>query len=110
MRRQVRGWWSAGALGSALLLGCGGETSLPGVVPGLTADSVVVLLGHPRGQESYLAGGHLWQILYYSDTPDSAPPLHALVPVVLADERVAGVGWSYWESEARRLRVALPPR
>ncbi len=110
MRQGISRWWSTGVLGIGLLtIGCGRETPLRDLVPGLAVDSVVALLGAPHHQESYLAGGHLWQILYYGEPTDSTSS-RELVPVVLADERVVGIGWSYWDAAAHRLRIATPPR
>lgn len=99
-----------------LLLGAAacGDSRLKDLSIGIDRDSVAVVMqtDAPHRSESYLLDGKFWEIFYYS-RPDVAPAdsvaWRELSPVVLADGQVAGWGWDYWEREAERLRIALPP-
>ncbi len=102
--------------GAALLLTLGacGDARLKDLSLGINRDSVAVVMKSdaPHRSESYLMEGKFWEILYFAKEGVPAADSVAwreLSPVVIADGAVAGWGWDYWQREADRLKVQLPP-
>lgn len=102
------------ALGTLMLgaTACG-DSRLKDLSIGIDRDSVaVVMAGEPHRSEGYLVDGKFWEIFYYPRGETAAADSIAwreMSPVILADGKVAGWGWDYWEREAERLRVQVPP-
>lgn len=91
-----------------------GDSRLKDLSLGINRDSVAVVMqaDAPHRSESYLMEGKFWEIFYYAKqgvpTADSVA-WRELSPVVIADGAVVGWGWDYWQDEADRLKVQLPP-
>ncbi len=91
-----------------------GDSRLKNLSVGMGRDSVAIVMetDAPHRSESYLLDGKFWEIFYYGrgelGSADSVA-WRELSPVVLADGTVAGWGWNYWEDEAERLGIPLPP-
>ena len=101
-------------LGAAIVVtvtACG-DRRLGKLTEGISKDSVAVVMGTdtPYREEQYLTEGKNWEILMYAreDSPADTIPWRKLSPVVLADQKVVGWGWSYWEKEAERLKIPVP--
>jgi hypothetical protein len=101
----------------ALLLGAAacGDSRLKDLSIGMGRDSVAIVMeaDAPHRSESYLLDGKFWEIFYYprGDVPSTdSLAWREMSPVVLADGKVAGWGWSYWEGEAERLNIPLAPQ
>ncbi len=97
-----------------IALGACGDRRLKDLSTGINRDSVAVVMGTetPHRSESYLMEGKFWEIFYYAEPGVPASDSVAwreLSPVVIADGGVVGWGWKYWETEAGRLKVQLPP-
>lgn len=100
-------------LGTLLLTTACGDSRLKNLSIGIDRDSVAAVMGSdaPHRSESYLLEGRFWEIFYYTrgDAAGSdSLPWRELSPVVLADSKVAGWGWDYWEREAARLNITVP--
>ncbi len=100
-------------LSLAVLTACG-DSRTKNLSLGIDRDSVAVVMKSdaPHRSASYLLEGKFLEVFYYAkpDTPATDSVVwRELVPVVLADGAVAGWGWKYWQPEAERLRVELPP-
>lgn len=91
-----------------------GDARLKDLSLGINRDSVAVVMktDAPHRSESYLMEGKFWEIFYYAkDGVLAADSVvwRELSPVVMADGAVVGWGWDYWQREADRLKVQLPP-
>ena len=91
-----------------------GDARLKDLSLGINRDSVAVVMktDAPHRSESYLMEGKFWEIFYYAK--EGVPAADSVVwrelsPVVIADGAVVGWGWDYWQREADRLKVQLPP-
>jgi hypothetical protein len=98
-----------------LALGACGDARLKDLSLGINRDSVAAVMktDTPHRSESYLMDSKFWEIFYYARTDVPATdsiPWRDLSPVVIADGAVVGWGWDYWQREADRLRVVLPPK
>lgn len=98
-----------------LTAGCG-DGRLKKLSVGIDRDSVAVVMqaDQPLKSESYIVDGKVWDVLYYSNGSaaegDDSIATRKLSPVIMADGKVAGWGWDYWEREAPKLKVQLPPK
>lgn len=101
---------------ATLLLGAAacGDSRLKDLSIGIDRDSVAVVMqtDAPHRSESYLLDGKFWEIFYYprGEAADAdSIAWREMSPVVLADGKVAGWGWDYWEREAERMNIPTPP-
>jgi hypothetical protein len=120
---------------SVLILGCGAglhelvrtenRVLLNKLTAGMTKDEIIELMGQgtyrerghspeivtdPYRVESYTAGQSSFEIIfYYTDIkrPDGAITDDELTPLVLKDGKLAGWGWSYWESAAIQYNIRV---
>lgn len=111
MRRLL---FPACALALVALSACG-DSRTKNLSVGINRDSVAVVMktDTPHRSASYLTEGKFYEVFYYAKPGVPASDSVAwrqLIPVVLADGAVTGWGWKYWEPEANRIRVELPPR
>ncbi len=104
----------AAALAALLLatVACG-DSRLKDLSIGMGRDSLnlVMQTDQPHRTESYFLEGKLWEVHYSSRkavATDDTIPWRELSPVILADGKVAGWGWDYWDREAAKLNVPVP--
>lgn len=104
----------AALLALALTSSACGDRRLGKLSAGISRDSVnTIMAGEPHRVENYLTEGKLWDVLYYAragtSTADSIE-WRKLSPVILADGVLVGWGWSFWDVEAARLKIQVPPK
>lgn len=97
----------------AAISGCT-DTHLKRLSVGMPRDSVNALMGTnpPHRAASYLTAGKTWDVLMFAPRKAAASdsiPWRKLNVVVLANGRVVGWGWSWWEKFAPGLAIPLPP-
>jgi hypothetical protein len=100
-------------LATTLLTTACGDSRLGKLSAGISKDSVAVLMkaDAPHRSQSFLTGGKLWEVNYYSRgaaQPTDSIEWKKLSPVVFADGRVAGWGWGWWKQQAAKLSLPLP--
>ncbi len=101
----------AATLAAAALAGCG-DHRLDKLAVGISRDSVTSTMGSlPHTTESYFANGRNWELDLFTRKPvlpaDSVP-WRKMSPVILADGKVVGWGWAWWETQAVKLHLNMP--
>ena len=105
---------------AGLLAGCG-DKRVDSLSTGIPRDSALkVLAGGPSSdslanvykQEAYINNGKFINVLVYSkdgvkEAADPAVPDSKLTPVVVVDGKVAGWGWTYYDSVAKANNIPL---
>ena|SRR5690349_1260339 len=110
----------AAATISGVLAGCG-DKRVDSLTTGITRDSALkVLAGGPSSdslanvykQEAYINNGKFINVLVYSkdgvkEAADPSVPDSKLTPVVVIDNKVAGWGWTYYDSLAKANNIPV---
>lgn len=115
-----------GAAAALLLLGAAcaaGEPTVEGLATGISRDSTMTLLGGPAAADSatshivsrgrYLNEGVQYEVLYYAPgaapgTPTTALQRDDALPIVLANDAVAGWGWEYFQRLSATTKIQPP--
>lgn len=113
----MRGWTSRAVPALLLLVAvtaCG-DSRLKKLSVGIEKDSVAVLMktDSPHRTPSYLTGGKLWEVQFYTREPAAITDSVAerkMSPVVFAEGKVTGWGWDYWEKQAKTLNIPVPAK
>lgn len=91
-----------------------GDGRLKKLSTGIEKDSVALLMGAdaPYRSENFLIESKMYEVFYYTsgDVGADSVSLRKTSPVVFVDDKVAGWGWGYWDDEASRLKIELPPK
>ena len=118
-----RGLFTAGLACTVVLTACG-DKRLRKLHVGMPKDSVVTELaqGLRPGSgvdslpnvyltEQYVLDGKNYDVWYYTPNNEKAGkdsvPFKKLTPLVLVNFRLAGSGWSYWDSVSRANKIPL---
>ena len=61
-------------------------------------------------EQQFLTEGRMWEVLLYTRDNAVADTVawRELSPVILADGKVTGWGWDYWEDQAENLKIPVP--
>lgn len=80
---------------------------------GIEQDSVAAVMGsEPHRTETYQTQGKFWEVMLYArgdEAPEDSVTWRKLSPVVMADGKLVGWGWDYWQKEAETLNIPVPP-
>jgi len=113
---------------AVLLAACGGDSRTEQIQPGLSRDSVLTVLGQPAGggsadsavgadslknvwrRTAYFMEGKNIEIIWYSPsgekrTATDTVPENRVIPVVLIDGKVVGVGRTVYDQTAELYRL-----
>ena len=90
-----------------------GDARFKKLSEGIGKDSVAALSGGAVAHrvQAYITGGKLWEVAFFAKPevkPADSVAWREMTPVVYANDKVAGWGWSYWEKEAATLHIPLP--
>ena len=103
---------AAALLTIALATGCS-DARLKNLTVGISADSVSAVMGHatPHRMATYAVGGAVWEVrLYARGTPNANDSIRwkKLSPVVIANGKYVGSGWSWWKGQSEKLGIPVP--
>ena len=97
----------------AATTGCG-DRRLDRLAVGISRDSVTSAMGSlPHTTETYFVESKNWELDLFTlhpTLPADSVPWRKMSPVVLANGKVVGWGWSWWEKQAAKLNVPMPAR
>ena len=103
---------TAATVVAVLAVAACGDRRLGKLSEGIGKDSVAVVMGTdtPYREQQFLTEGKTWEVLLYSRSNEAADSVawRKLSPVILADGKVVGWGWSYWEKQAETLKIPVP--
>ena len=104
---------TAAVVSAIVVLSACGDRRLGKLTEGIARDSVAVVMGTdaPYREQQFLTEGKLWEVLLYTRdnaTPTDSVAWRELSPVVIADGKVTGWGWDYWEDQAEALKIPGP--
>ncbi len=97
----------------AALTGCG-DRRLDKLAVGIPRDSVTSVMGSlPHTTETYFVNSKNWELDLFTRNPTlpaDSVPWRKMSPVVLANGKVVGWGWTWWGKQAVKLNVPMPAR
>ena len=87
------------------------DSALKVINDGASSDS----LARVYKQETYLLNGKMTNVLFYNSdgirqATDSTLPAEKQTPIVIVDGKVAGWGWTYYDSVAKANNIPVPAR
>jgi hypothetical protein len=96
---------------AAALCACG-DTRLDKLTVGISKDSVTSVMGSlPHTTETYFVNSKTWELDLFTrhpTLPADSVPWRKMSPVILANGKVVGWGWSWWSKQAARLNLPMP--
>ncbi len=114
---MTHGWQTRAvvALLGVVALGACGDSRLKKLSAGISKDSVAVVMktDSPHTAASYLTGGRLWEIQFYTRNEvalTDSVDWREMSPVVFADGKVTGWGWNYWDKQSTNLQIPMPAK
>ena len=94
-----------------LSAGIARDSALKVINEGASSDS----MARVYKQETYLLNGKMTNVLFYNSdgirqANDSTLSAEKQTPIVIVDGKVAGWGWTYYDSVAKANNIPVPPR
>jgi hypothetical protein len=101
-----------------------GDARLDKLSAGISRDSALTVINDGANsdsmarvykQETYLLNGQMTNVLFYNgdgihQASDSTLPAEKQTPIVIVDGKVAGWGWTYYDSVAKANNIPVPAR
>jgi hypothetical protein len=109
---------------AALAAAACGDARLDKLSAGIARDSALKVINEGASsdsmarvykQETYLLNGKMTNVLFYNSdgirqATDSTLPAEKQTPIVIVDGKVAGWGWTYYDSVAKANNIPVPAR
>ena len=109
---------------AALAAAACGDARLDKLSTGIPRDSALKVINEGASsdsmarvykQETYLLNGKMTNVLFYNSdgirqATDSTLPAEKQTPIVIVDGKVAGWGWTYYDSVAKANNIPVPAR
>jgi hypothetical protein len=90
------------------------DTRLEHLTVGIAKDSVARVMGaNPKRSDPYLTRGKYIEAMYFPRANRSGPEAEMdrnMEPVIVIDGKLAGWGWSYWDSLAAAHKIPVAPK
>jgi len=117
----------AAAFGAVLVAACGEDKRVKQLHSGMARDSVLTVIGQDvkpdarpdslfnvYKRDRYLIAGKNYEILYFTPNNEKmgkdTVPLKNLTPIVFADNKLIGRGWSFWDSVSQANKIPVQKR